>query len=69
MGSVVFASGVYGVGKSTLCESLSKRCRINYYSAGDVISNVNGEKYGSNKTVKDKELNRYILVEKITEKL
>lgn len=69
MGSVVFVSGVYGVGKSTLCERLSKRCRINYYSAGDVISNVNGEKYGSNKTVKDKELNQYILVEKITEKL
>ena len=69
MGSAVFVSGVYGVWKSTLCDGLSKKCRINYYSAGDVISSVNGEKYGSNKTVKDKELHQHILVEKITEKL
>lgn len=69
MGSVVFVSGVYGVGKSTLCDKLSKKCGIKFYSAGDVISEVNGERYGSNKTVKDKELNQDILVEKISEKL
>lgn len=69
LGSVIFVSGVYGVGKSTLCNKLSKKCNINYYSAGDVISDVNGEKYGSNKIVKDKELNQNILVERISEKL
>ena len=69
MNSVVFVSGVYGVGKSTLCNKLAQKCRINFYSAGDVISDVNGEKYGSNKTVKDKELNQKILAEKISEKL
>ncbi len=69
MSSVVFVSGVYGVGKSNLCDKLSQKCHIKFYSAGDVISDVNGEKYGSNKTVKDKELNQNILVEKISEKL
>ena len=69
MSSVVFVSGVYGVGKSTLCDKLSKKCHINFYSASDVISDVNGEKYGSNKTVIDKEANQEILVKKIQEKL
>lgn len=66
---MIFVSGVYGVGKSTLCNKLSKKFHINYYSAGDIISDVNGEKYGSNKIVKDKELNQNILVKKISEKL
>lgn len=69
MGSAVLVSGVYGVGKSTLCNKLAQKCHINFYSAGDVISEENDEKYGSNKIVKNKELNQNILIKKISEKL
>lgn len=69
VGSVVFVSGVYGVGKSTLCNNLAQKCHIKFYSAGDIISEENGEKYGSNKLVKNKELNQDILIKKISKKL
>lgn len=62
MSSVIFVSGVYGVGKSTLCNKLSKKCAINFYSAGDIISDINGEIYGANKQVKNKEYNQEILI-------
>lgn len=66
---MIFVAGIYGVGKSTLCERLSKRCNINFYSAGDLISAVNGEMYGANKKVKNKTLNQDILVQRISEKM
>lgn len=69
MSSVIFVSGVYGVGKSTLCNKLSKKCAINFYSAGDIISDINGEIYGANKQVKNKEYNQEILIKRISEKL
>ena len=47
--SVIFVAGIYGVGKSTLCEKLSQRMSIPSYSAGDLISRVNGERYGATK--------------------
>lgn len=56
-----FFGGIYGVGKSTLCNELSKILNIPHYSASDLISNVNNENYGSNKVVKDKDLNQKIL--------
>jgi adenylate kinase len=58
---VVFLAGIYGVGKSTLGETLSQRQGIPFYSAGDLISQVNGEKYGANKVVADKVGNQDIL--------
>lgn len=65
---VIFIAGTYGVGKSTLCSSLSKELNIPCFSAGNLISEVNGEKYGSNKVVKDKINNQDILVSAINEK-
>lgn len=65
---VIFVAGIYGVGKSTLCSFLSKELNIPNFSAGDLISEVNGEKYGSNKVVKDKNGNQDILVSAINEK-
>jgi len=38
----IFVAGIYGVGKSTLCANLSKELKIPTYSAGDLISSVNG---------------------------
>lgn len=58
----LFVAGVYGVGKSTLCDQLSHALQIPYFSASDLISKVNGEQYGSNKTVTDKYSNQDILV-------
>ena len=37
---VIFIAGTYGVGKSTLCSSLSKELNIPSFSAGDLISRV-----------------------------
>ena len=60
MGTILIA-GSYGVGKSTLCAALSMASLIPTFSAGDLISNVNGEQYGANKVVKNKEENQDIL--------
>ena len=58
---VLFLAGIYGVGKSTLGETLSQRQGIPFYSAGDLISQVNGEIYGTNKVVANKVENQDIL--------
>lgn len=65
----IFVAGVYGVGKSTLCDSLADILGIPSYSAGDLISQVNGETYGANKTVQDKFSNQDILALAVDEKL
>lgn len=65
----VFVAGSYGVGKSTLCNALSKTLTIPAYSAGDLISNVNGEQYGANKAVKNKDANQNILAIEVKKKL
>ena len=56
-----FLAGIYGVGKSTLGVALSQQLDIPFYSAGDLISQVNGEIYGANKAVANKENNQGIL--------
>ena len=66
---IIFIAGVYGVGKSTLCDKVSKQINIPDFSAGDMISKVNGETYGVNKAVKDKKSNQNILVNEVKEKL
>ena len=67
MNGLIFVAGVYGVGKSTLCESISKILEVPYYSASDLISNINGELYGVNKIVKDKDNNQNILIDAINQ--
>lgn len=67
MEGVIFVAGIYGVGKSTLCDNLSKELRIPFYSSGDLISKVNGELYGANKVVKDKNKNQNILAEAVSQ--
>ena len=42
--------------------------KIPAYSAGDLISNINGEQYGANKIVQDKTLNQEILATEVTKK-
>lgn len=67
MNGLYFIAGVYGVGKSTLCEKISTILDIPFYSSGDLISNVNSETYGANKTVKDKAQNQNILVSAVNQ--
>ena len=57
----IFVAGSYGVGKSTLCDKLSKALGLPAYSAGDLISSINGEQYGANKAVQNKEANQDLL--------
>ena len=66
-GSTIFVAGVYGTGKSTICSALSKRLNIPAFSAGDLISAVNGEQYGANKSVVDKDTNQVLLAERVQE--
>ena len=64
-----FVAGAYGVGKSTLRAILSQSMNVSTYSARDLISRVNGEKYGAIKAVQDKDNNQDILAWVVTEKL
>lgn len=41
---IIFVAGIYGVGKSTLCERLGLSIGIPCYSAGDLISAHSTEK-------------------------
>lgn len=66
---IIFVAGTYGVGKSTLCDKLSKKLNIPSYSSGDLISEINGEVYGANKVVKDKTANQNILISAVKRKL
>jgi len=63
--SVFFIAGVYGVGKSSLCKSLSVTLDIQCYSASDLISASSGELYGTNKAVRDAEYNQNILLDSV----
>ena len=65
---IIFVAGTYGVGKSTLCDKLSKKLNIPSYSSGDLISEINGEIYGANKVVKDKTANQNILISAVKRK-
>lgn len=67
--SVIFVAGVYGVGKSTLCNKLENHLKIPAFSSGDLISKINGEVYGRNKVVKDKEANQNVLISAVEERL
>lgn len=67
MGTTIFIAGAYGTGKSTLCSKLTDKLNIPSFSAGDLISEQNGEKYGSNKTVADKNNNQSILATRVQE--
>lgn len=66
-GSTIFIAGVYGTGKSTICSVLAERFHIPAFSAGDLISVINGEQYGANKAVADKDNNQVLLATRVQE--
>lgn len=65
MKKIFFVAGGYGVGKTTVCNNLSNYLLIPSYSASDLISKRNGEKYGENKYVKNSDKNQNILVDEV----
>ncbi len=65
---ILFIAGVYGVGKSTLCNKLSNELKIPLFSASKLISEKNGETYGSHKAVRNKEYNQQLLIDALNEK-
>lgn len=69
MCNVIFIAGVYGVGKSTLCSKISSTTGLPAFSAGDLISEINGELYGKNKVVKDAKSNQDILISAVDAKI
>ena len=69
MCGVILVAGVYGVGKSTLCSKLSSITGLPAFSAGDLISEINGELYGENKVVKDAKSNQDILISAVDAKI
>lgn len=62
---VIFIAGVYGVGKSTICEKLSLDTLIPHYSSSDLITNAVGEVYGRNKSVTDIDNNQKNLIHQV----
>ena len=66
---VYFLAGIYGVGKSTLGNELSRQMNMPFFSAGDLISEVNGETYGANKVVANKSENQSILAQRVRQLL
>jgi len=68
LGTVFFA-GIYGIGKSTVIEKVSSMTGVRAYSAGDLISEKNGELYGANKEVSNKDYNQRILIQRVAELL
>lgn len=64
---VYFIAGVYGVGKTTLCDFLSEKLNCPSFSASDLISKKTNEKYGANKSVTDKENNQNVLINAVNE--
>lgn len=51
------------------CAMCCQRPWISTFSAGDLIGNINGEQYGANKTVKNKDVNQDILGIEVKKKL
>ncbi len=62
---VIFVAGIYGVGKDYTYRQIAKDFSIPFYSAGDLISNINKEQYGANKMVKDAATNQNILISEV----
>ncbi|AND85553.1 AAA family ATPase [Clostridium tyrobutyricum] len=62
---VIFVGGIHGVGKTTLCEEISKKISLKHYSASELISNLKSENITKNKEVSNVRENQNILLESV----
>lgn len=58
----IFIAGIHGVGKSFLCEALSKELGLPHYGASQLIKAYNNSLVASDKFVKDVSLNQDVLL-------
>lgn len=65
MKKIIFLAGIYGVGKSTICNQIFDKLKIRFYSASKLISEENMECYGENKLVKNSDRNQDILINQV----
>mgnify|MGYP000321386080 CR=1 FL=1 len=66
MKNVVFVSGNYGSGKSTLCRNYSLKTKWKHITASSLITKTVGERYEESKSVKDISLNQDKLISEIS---
>lgn len=64
--NIIFIAGVHGVGKTTLCKSITYELGIKRYSSSELISSINAEKVKKDKHVDDIEGNQNILIEAVS---
>jgi adenylate kinase len=69
MGKVIFISGIYGTGKTTVGRELARRLGVSCYEASELITAKSGEAYGATKHVSDASRNQDILAEQVDELL
>lgn len=63
-GQIIFVSGIHGVGKTTLCNTISEQIGINSYSSSNLIREFK-ELSSNKKTVDNVNKNQDILLESI----
>lgn len=60
--SIIFVSGVHGVGKGTLCETISENFNYPAYSSSNLIKSIKQRKVDDNKRVVDPNENQNYLI-------
>lgn len=63
--NIIFVGGIHGVGKTTLCNEISEKLKIENYSSSALIAKLNSEKVREDKKVVDIEQNQDILIKAI----
>lgn len=62
---MILINGIYGSGKSFLCERIKKKSTIPVYSASQLIAEYKNETYSSNKFIDCIDDNQHALIEKV----
>jgi adenylate kinase len=61
MRKMIFIGGIHGVGKTSLCKSISQQFNIAYHSASHLITDMKNEVYSQNKLIENIERNQDLL--------
>ncbi|MEK4063267.1 MULTISPECIES: ATP-binding protein [Paenibacillus] len=63
MSNLIFVGGIHGVGKTTICNELTKYFNIDLYSASNIIAQTKQQSFTSNKFIADINSNQEFLAE------
>ncbi|MBY6825656.1 ATP-binding protein, partial [Clostridium botulinum] len=67
--NIIFVGGIHGVGKTTLCNHMSKKIKLENYSSSDLIKNLNSKRIRTDKKVDDIDKNQNVLIRAVREYL